>query len=84
MPVRHISAEDKDFEDFDSDDSVGYVDFREEEDSDLESLNENEKRIGRKRRSNPKTWKRNMEKKKRHTGLEHVTVKTNKFVIKKD
>lgn len=69
--------------DFDSDDSVRDPNY-EDDNGDISSdeIEEDEEQTTRKRRSNPKNWKKNIKKQKRHSGLEYST-KKNRLVDKK-
>lgn len=82
---RHIVAEDSRLSsvnniaqptDFDSDDSVCDPNYEDDnEDISSDEIEEDEEQITRKRRSNPKNWRKNIKKQKRHSGLEYSTKK---------
>lgn len=78
----HITAEyeeqlhrtpEREFADFDSDDSVADPDYSGEHESDDEQNEVAEKKLTRKRKANRVNWKKHVTKKKRYSGLEYQT-----------
>jgi len=61
----------REFVDFDSDDDVVDPDYSDENESDEDQNEEAENKLTRKRKANPMTWKKNVTKKKRYSGLEY-------------
>ncbi|XP_030752349.1 uncharacterized protein LOC115889030 [Sitophilus oryzae] len=81
--VFHISAEneeqllhrtpEREFVDFDSDDDIADPDYSDDTEPDEDENQEAVKMLSRKRKADPMSWKKNITKKKRYSGLEYKT-----------